>query len=1278
MLTQQQRAELAARLRRGRDTHGPRSIARHDPSLAVAPASAGQEQLWFLDRFAPGQAVYNIPCVLRIRGPLDIAALGRALTALTARHEPLRTRLVPGDQGRPVQVIDPPVPVKPRNLELNEAELRPFIHAEAMCPFDLAAGPLLRATLIRIGDGDHVLAAVIHHAVFDGWSAGLFLRDLAALYRAEVTGEPSGLTDLPVQFGDFAVWERDRIASGALADLEHYWRRTLAGFGTVQFPADHPRPAMDDFTGARAERATDLALLDGLRELSRREGTTLYTTLLAALFALLYRYTGQDDLIAGTVSANRSRPELAPLIGFLVNTLPIRVDASGNPSFSELLARVKDATIGAFAHQDLPFGRLVDALEVRRDASRAPVFQIAFSYAERDDAAVPAAGAEFAVSDMVVGIDAAKFDLTFVTEGRRGGLWTECSYKTALFDPATVTDLLLHWEILLRGVIGSPSARLSELPLLSPAGLHFELRRWNDTAGPAPAGCAHEIFEAQVARTPAATAAVCDGQRVSYADLNREANRVAWHLRGLGAGPEDLVGVRMTPSRRRLAAILGIWKAGAGYVPLDPALPVERLAFMVRDADVSVVLTDSFEAPHGRDDNPGDSGATPANVAYVIYTSGSTGQPKGVVVEHRNLVNFTHAVASQWQVGPGSRVLASASFAFDASVIDMVAPLLHGATVVVGLPDTVHSPPRLAALLRDARITCVFLPPALLGLLPDGDYPDLRLLVTGAEQVPTELARRWTRPGLRLVNVYGPTECTVVATWAELDACTPMPPPIGYPIRPNVRVYVLDRHGNPVPPGVPGELHIGGAGVARGYLNRPELTRERFADSAYGRLYRTGDLVRRRRDGSLVFLGRLDGQVKFRGLRVELGEIEAALAVCPGVAQAVVTVTAGPGGDAELAAYLRPAGGPLDTGAIRAQLVRSLPDALIPAHLITVTAFPLNSSGKVDRAKLPAPGPHVAAAREAPATATETLLAGMYETLLGCGRVGATDSFFDLGGNSLSAMRLVDEISRRTGADIGVTAVFLHPAPRQLAAVLDGARHPAGPLVSLTPESAAEVPLFLIHAVGGTVASYAPLSRELAGTFTVYGLESPALGRAARLPAALDGLVADYTRRIRAARPHGPYLLGGWSMGAVLAFEIARDLERAGERVSLLVLLDPPFAIPRDFDADAGTRFAQDAARSTGVDVTDLDLDSEPMRRRLRVFSAHIRLLAGYEPAGPPVRAPALIVSADSSPNAPTRDLWPDMLSGPVTVHTVPGDHYEFLRPPLAADVAAAIRGWAI
>jgi amino acid adenylation domain-containing protein len=1024
------------------------------------PLSLGQEQLWFIDEFHHGLPAHNVPGLVRLDGPLDEAALAMALAGLTARHEPLRTRLVAGDDGRPVQLIDPPGPAPELDVtdyaDLPEQEaakrLRELADDEALRPFHLAEDHPLRTRLVRLATDEHVLVLVAHQTAVDQRSLGVLITDLAALYASFAEGRPAELAPVP-RFAAHAEQERERSHE----ELADYWRKALAGFETSRFPADRPRPVLADHSGAVEELVlTDAALLGRLRELSRDAGTSLPVTLLAAHIAALHRYTGQDDLIIGVDDA-LDPPEADNRIALLAPTLAIRVDASGDPSFRELVARVRDAVDHARAHE-LPFPQVVAALDIDRDPGRFPVFQTAFRYAEP----IPTATAGSVTFGFTrVPLRASRYDACLLVEPSPDGLRLEATYTPALYNPATIARLLAHHEVLLRGIAAQPSAQLSQLPLLTDAELRAELIDWNDTDTDLPVQCVHEGIEAQAAATPNAVAVEFEGEQVTYAELNRQANQIARLLRTHGAGPEALVGVCMRTSTRRIAALLGSWKAGAGYVPLDPDLPADRLAFMINDTAMQVILTDDPTTtpipPNDRaitlplaaawdeiraldDTNLHDTGVSPANVAYVIYTSGSTGQPKGVIVEHGNVIHFLHGMARHWRIGPGGAVLQFAAFTFDVSVMDMFMPLLGGAKVVLAAPGTLHSPPRLAALIRDAGITFACLPPTVLNLLIGQDFPDLRTLLSSGEELSSELLKAWLHIGAEIYNGYGPTECSIGSVFMKLEPSTPLPPPIGRP-KPNYRAYVLDAHLNPVPAGGTGELHIGGPGVSRGYLNRPDLTRERFIPDPFrpgGRLYKTGDLARRRPDGTLVFAGRIDDQVKIRGLRVEPGEIETALAGHPDVGQAVVTVITDASGVAQLAGYLRPAdGAAIDVADVRQHLARSLPAYMIPTYLTPLAELPLTAHGKVDKAALPAPRPAAGAGALAPPrTVLETVLTDLFATVLGTERVGATDGFFAAGGNSLQAMRLITELRAALGTDLDITAVFLSPSPRQLATVL--------------------------------------------------------------------------------------------------------------------------------------------------------------------------------------------------------------------------------------------------
>ncbi len=1037
-------------------------VVRRAAETKVLPLSFGQEQMWFIDRFAPGLPTYNIPNAVRLDGPLDGAALHRALDGLVARHEALRTRLVADADGRPYQAIDEPAGAAIVDVDLaglapaeRETRLRALCAEEAARPFSLSAGPLFRTHLVRLAPEEHALVVVVHHAVFDGWSVGVMLRELGALYEAEVTGDPSGLAELPVQFADYAIWERERL-SGPPADLIAYWQETLKDFPTLQMPTDRPRPRLDSFDGGVEWLNMGREVLDGLKALSRREGTTLYVTMLAALQALLQRYTGQDDIVVGTVSANRDRAELEPLIGFLVNTLAIRTDLSGDPTFAELLRRVRDVTVGAYAHQDVPFAKLVEELRVERDPGRAPVFQVGMTLAEPVEAV---AAADVTMRIEKIDLLVSKFDLSFLAESRAGELWVELSYATALFDVETVRRMLGHLRVLLDGAAKDPSRRLSELPVLSAAEMARELVEWNDTAVEFPRMCIHEGFEQQAERTPDGVAAELDGETVTYAELNADANRIARHLRDLGVGRDVLVGVSMAPSPRRLSVLLGIMKAGGGYVPLDPALPGDRLSFMIEDTAMPVIVAeDATEASlpdtgarlvsvdRQRDEISALDGANPgfevkdADLAYVIYTSGSTGRPKGVMVEHRHAFNFLVGMIGHWKIGPEDRVLQFASLNFDVSVMDMFMTLLSGARAVLATKDTLSSPPRLAGLMRDSAVTFSCLPPAVVNLLSGQEFPDLRIVLSAGEELSGELVRKWLRPGLEFYNGYGPTEAAIGATFSRIDG-TMFPPPIGRP-KPNYQAYVLDAHLNPVPVGVAGELHVGGAGVTRGYLNSPELTEQRFIPDPFrpgGRLYKTGDLVRRMPDGNLVFLGRIDGQVKIRGLRVELGEIETGLVSHPSVAQAVVVVAEDRSGERQLTGYVRfdPDVPEVSVADLRQHLAQRMPAYMVPTYLLKVAEFPLNTNGKIDKGALPAPDSAAeTTAYVAPRTVIETVLADMYGRLLGLDRVGIDDGFFDLGGNSLQAMQLITGLRDDLAVDLNLASIFLAHTPRQLTELL--------------------------------------------------------------------------------------------------------------------------------------------------------------------------------------------------------------------------------------------------
>ncbi|MFC4046555.1 amino acid adenylation domain-containing protein, partial [Dactylosporangium siamense] len=973
------------------------------------PLSFAQQRLWFLQQLDPDSAEYNAALSIPLPGNLDVEALTGALTALVARHEVLRTRLVPGDDGLPVQHIEPTPPRFPLTIvDVAHDALPGWLAADARVPFNLAAGPLLRATLLRVAAGEHVLALAMHHVVGDEWSAGILLRELEALYAGAV------LAPLPVQYADFAVWQRQWLSGDVLEGQRGYWRDRLAGVPTLELPADRPRPAVRSSEGAAIGFAIPVEVAEGLRSLAQASGASMFMTVLSVFSVLLSRYTGQDDVVVGTPIANRNRAEVEGLIGFFVNTLVLRTDLSGDPTFVELLARVRAGTLAAYAHQDLPFEQLVDELVVERDRSRTPLFQVLFNYA------TDAAPVDVTPEPVPVAV---KFDLAFSVVESGAELWGEVQYSTALFDADRMRRLVAHFQRLLAGIAADAAVPVSRLPLLD-AAEEARLAEWSgrDLRLPAAASVLNLMR-----RWPADAVAARSGDAaLTYGELWSRAGGVAAYLRSVGVGPESVVGLRLGRGVDMVAAVLGTWLAGAAYLPIDGELPDHRQDFMLADAGVSVVL-DSVDAAAAEVRLPA---VRPDQAAYVIYTSGSTGVPKGVVVSHGGLVNLAVQLGATLGVAPGRSVLQFASFSFDASVLDMVAVLCGGGTLVIAEGPERTDPAALQALLARTGVGSASVVPSLLGQLDPAAVPGVDTWVVGAERLSSQLAGVWSGRA-RLVNTYGPTEATVMATIGDCPPGQTTAPSIGTPLG-NVRVRVLDRSLTPVPVGVPGEIYIGGSGVARGYAGRPELTAERFvAAEAGGRLYRSGDVARWRADGTLEFVGRADEQVKVRGFRIEPAEVEHVLRAHPAVTDAVVLAD----GERLVAYVVGEADGLRDWAAGR------LPQYMVPAVFVELAGLPLNRNGKVDRAALPA----VDGARPElggyapPRGTTQEVLADVWAELLGVDRVGAHDNFFALGGHSLLATRVVSRVRSVFGVEVPVAALFDAPTIAGLASAIDAA-----------------------------------------------------------------------------------------------------------------------------------------------------------------------------------------------------------------------------------------------
>ncbi|MEW5930744.1 MAG: amino acid adenylation domain-containing protein, partial [Gemmatimonadota bacterium] len=1332
------RAHLRRLLRRRADGRREEQRIRPRAGDGPVPLSFAQQRLWFIQQLDPASSAYNMPYPLRLRGALDVAALERAVTEMVRRHESLRT-VFAATAGEPVQVVRPAGPVRLPVLDLSglppaarDAATRRRVAEESARPFDLARGPLLRVVVLRLADDDWGVVFNLHHIVSDGWSSGVLTREASALYGAFSRGEPSPLPELPVQYPDFAVWQRERIGGRVLEAQARYWREALAGAPPVlELPTDRPRSVAPGARAGAVPFALGPEASAALRELARGEGATPFIALLAAFQALLGRWSGQDDVSVGTPVAGRDRVETEGLIGFFVNTLVLRTDLSGDPTFRELLGRARETVLGAFAHQEIPFERLVEEVRVERSLRHTPLFQVLFALQNMDRGELRMG--ELEVDALARGEDVAKFDLSVTLAEAGGGFRGGLTFRADLFDRATVERMADHFGRLLEAVAAAPDRRLSEVEILGDAERARVLEEWNATERPFPAGeRVHDLFAAQAARTPDAVAVSWRGERVTYAALDRRANRLAHALRRRGVGPETRVGVCMGRTPELLVALLGVLKAGGAYVPLDPAYPAGRLAHMVEDAGIPLVLAErrltaslpeavDVLAPDGaRDavaaepDTAPESGVLPENLSHVIFTSGSTGRPKGVMIRHSSVVVLLHWLRESVSDEERRAVLFSTSISFDVSVAEIWGTLCWGGRLVL-----VENALELADLPAGEEVVYAsMVPSAAAELLRTGGIPaGVKTLNLGGEALPAPLAQGLYALGTveRVGNLYGPTEDTTYSTYSLVEPGAEQVS-IGRPVA-NTRAYVLDAHLRPVPPGVVGELYLAGAGLARGYAARPDLTAERFLPDPFGgpgtRMYRVMDRVRRRAGGELEYVGRSDFQVKVRGFRIELGEIEAVLARHPAVREAVAVVREDAPGDRRIVAYVTAAGAARpDAAELREHLGRHLPEYMVPSATVVLDALPLSPSGKTDRGALPAPErPAGGDGYVAPRDALELALARIWEEVLGLETVGVRDGFFALGGHSLLAVRLMARVEQATGARLPLAVLFTATTVEQLAReVRRGGAGPGGsPLVPVRP-AGQRPPLFLVHPVGGDVLAYAALARHLHPEQPVYGLRSRGLDGVGEPARTVEEMAGDYLSALRRARPSGPYRLGGWSMGGVVAFEMARRLEAEGERVERLVLVDAHVpalhgrALPRDPAVLVGT-FAQDMGLPPGLlalpesDAGDAgeraylrrvlegaraaglvppDLDAERIERLYAVFRANLAALHGYRPA-PWSGAATLLRAAEHDPAQTESAGWERLIEGGVEVRVVPGSHFSMVREPhaeaLAREVERALDG---
>lgn len=1074
-------------------TEKPEDNHIEEDDVFVFPASFAQQRLWFLDQLIPGTSLYNVPIVFRLTGALNLAALKQSFAEIVGRHEALRTtfNLL---EGNLVQVITPTLAIALPLADLQElpAATREETASQQIWqtieqPFDLSNGPLIRLLLLQLDESEYILLINLHHIVFDEWSSGILIRELGLCYTAYIEEKPVSLPSLPIQYADFACWQREWLQGEVLQTQLSYWRQQLKDIATLNLPLDHPRRPGQSYQGNIQLLELPQPLLEALEALSQQQGITLFMTLLAAFQTLLYRYTGQTDITIGSPIANRNRRELEDLIGFFVNSLVLRSDLSGNPTVRELLNRVHTVTLEAYAHQDLPFEKLVAELHPERDLSLNPLFQVVFALQNAPMEQLKLPGLTLTPVDFET--KTARFDLELYlwkssdnfrnlwgkgwkhSDGLRGVI----VYNRDLFEPETITRLYQHFQVLLAGIVANPDAKLADLPLLTTAEQQMFVD-WNQTQTNYPAhACINQLFEEQVNRAPNAPALQFGNQLFTYDALNKGSNQLAHYLRKRGVGANVLVGLGMEQSSHTIAGMLSILKAGGAYVPLDPTYPVERLRFMIEDAQVAVVLThqkyvkcftecnvvviclDQEWETIAQESEANLSPVTAGNLAYVIYTSGSTGIPKGVAVPHR-AVNRLVCNTNYIVIEPGDRIAQASNLAFDAATFEIWGALLNGAQLIGMDRDLLLSPLDFAAQIQQQKISALFLTTAVLNQIvrevPD-TFRSLKYLLFGGEAVDPESIRMILKHGKpqHLIHVYGPTENTTFTSWCEIkdiseDATTI---PIGKAVA-NTKIYLLDKFLSPVPIGIKGEIYIGGDGLANGYLNRSELTIERFIETSAlksfekwikpERLYRTGDLARYQADGTLEFLGRIDDQVKLRGFRIELGEIESMLNQHPAVQKSVVLLREARG-DQRLVAYVVLKQAISEVQELRAFLRTKLPEYMLPSAYVILEDLPLTPNGKVDRRALPfIPIQTVTQANNistevVPQTSVEAELADIWIQLLGLQQIGVHDNFFELGGHSLLATQLVSRIRNRFQVEVPLRCLFEMPTITELAKYIE-------------------------------------------------------------------------------------------------------------------------------------------------------------------------------------------------------------------------------------------------
>ncbi|MGL5060428.1 MAG: non-ribosomal peptide synthetase [Microcoleus sp.] len=1217
-------------------------IDREDRTASqIFPLSFAQTRLWFLEQFQPNSALYHIPRALQLNGILNEEALKLALNDIVARHESLRTTFVTQD-GTPKQVIASAKTVELTAIDLSQlpeseqqASVEHHLKQQAVCPFDLSQDLMLRPSLLRLSDTQHILMLVMHHIASDGWSMGIFLQELVALYNACVAGVACSLPELPIQYADYACWQRQWLSSQMLDRQLNYWKQQLADAPPLlELPADRVRPAIQTFNGATKNARLPDSLTQALKTLSRQEEVTLFMTLLAAFNILLHRYSGQSDIVVGSPIAGRDRIETEGLIGCFVNTLALRTRFQKNSTFRDVLHQVRSVTLEAYDRQELPFEKLVEQLQTERDLSRTPVFQVMFALQIAPPGKLELQN--IALTPLEIGNFTAKLDLILSLRETETGLQGRWDYNTDLFDGATIERAIANFEMLLAGIVAHPDRNVEKLPLLAPKERHQLLVEWNNTTCEYPLNkCIHQLFEEQVDRTPDRIAAIFENRKLTYREVNQKANQLAHFLKDKGVGKGKYVPVVMERSLELLLSYLAIMKTGAAFVPIDPKWPTTRISEILKELNTEMFLVNSsqefwqelsqwscvvvneLELTDARSNlNVLVNSKDPI---YVMFTSGSTGKPKGAINQHRGLTNRFFNANDRYGQKNNDVFLFASNQVFDASIWQLLLPLINGNCTVIAPPSLGFDLPKIIELIEKFQVTIAGFVPSIFNLLVERleqqpkirqSLQSLRLLIIGGEAINSKAIYRFKSyfPEVKISNGYGPTETSISVIFYDIPPVFTEPIPIGKPLF-NVRALILDDNLNLVPIGVPGELYIGGVCVGLGYLNNEAATASAFIPNPFpeinsDRLYKTGDLARSLPDGNIEFLGRIDRQVKIRGIRIELGEIEATLTQHPDLREAVVAVREDTPANKRLVAYVVPDKSQPTIAQLRSFLKTKLPDCMVPAAFVILERMPLTPNGKIDRRVLPAPDTSIFSPETGaigPRNPIELQLARIWSEVLNIPNVGVRDNFFDLGGHSLLAVRLMACIEQQLGTYLPLATLFSEPTIEGQASLLSAATDTrlSSPLVPIR-QTGALPPLFCVHPVGGEVLCYADLAHHLGETQPVWALRSPGLDGECEPLTRIEEMAATYIRALQTIQPSGPYQLAGWSMGGVVAFEMATQLVASGHDVALLAAIDseaPIQTFQESLSIDEAMLLVDWVKNLSGLSRKALSVSVEQLRR---------------------------------------------------------------------------------